>query len=137
LPVTAVAELAEAAEVPPPLPDEFVLPPFEERPLPNFRLEVLRSFKSAGVVFDEYDIELAIEELRVAHMKSEELRRAEYMRDFELRRAEYFAELERKRSLVSEFLSARQEVERQLELEEWRKELTWKQLSYSSRRADA
>jgi hypothetical protein len=66
---------------PPPLPAESVLPHVEEREQPNFRLEAIRKLKAAGVVFDEYDIELEIGNLRSKHQKVESLRRANLDRE--------------------------------------------------------
>jgi predicted outer membrane protein len=88
LPVTAVAELAEAAEVaevPPLLPGGFAVPPLADRDEPDFRIEAIRNLKSTGKVFDEYDIELEME-----NQKSEYFR----MLEIEERRKEWERKLE-------------------------------------------
>jgi hypothetical protein len=50
---------------PPPLPGS----PLADRDEPDFRIEAIRHLKAAGKPFDEYDIELEIEEVKSAYIK--------------------------------------------------------------------
>jgi hypothetical protein len=100
LSVTTVAELAEAAEVPPPLPVEDVVSLLSDRAEPNFRIEAIRELKSVGVVFDEHDVEFKMETLRSAYLKELEHKLA---LESELRRT-------REESALS-FLRAKSEAE--------------------------
>jgi uncharacterized membrane protein YhaH (DUF805 family) len=73
---------------PPPLPHEVALPHQEDREMPNFRIEAIRSLKTRGKDFDEYDLELEIENQKASYLKSEEERRASYLKAEEERRKE-------------------------------------------------
>jgi uncharacterized membrane protein YhaH (DUF805 family) len=72
---------------------------------PNFRLEAIRNLKSSGKSFDEYDIELEIEEVKALYFKEEEERKRA-IEEEERKRA--FEEEERKRAIEIEKLRIRQ-----------------------------
>jgi hypothetical protein len=97
--VTAVAELAEAAEVPPPLPVG-VVSSLADRVEPDFRLCAIRELKAGGGVFNEYDIELATETLRSA-----------YLSELEVSRAKELEFLRTKRESALSFLRAKSAAE--------------------------
>jgi predicted nucleic acid-binding Zn ribbon protein len=64
--------------VPPPLPASSLPPPLPGSlscAVPDFRLEAIRCLKSAGKSFDEYELDLKIEDLRAEYLKSEGSRR--------------------------------------------------------------
>jgi hypothetical protein len=63
LPISAPPSL------PPPLPGGLVVSPLDDHEAPDFRIEAIRNLKAAGKVFDEYDIELEIEEVKSAYIR--------------------------------------------------------------------
>jgi uncharacterized membrane protein YhaH (DUF805 family) len=67
--------LAVPSSSSPPLPNEIVSSHLEGCERPDFRLEAIRCLKSAGKSFDEYELNLKIEDLRAEYLKSEGSRR--------------------------------------------------------------
>jgi hypothetical protein len=77
--------------VPPPLPSSapsLPSPPPLPSPAPNFRLEAIRNLKSSGKSFDEYDIELEIESVKVLYLREEERKRAMEIEKLRIRQSE-------------------------------------------------
>jgi hypothetical protein len=92
---------------PPPLPGEFAVSPLADRDEPDFRIEAIRKLKSIGQPFDEYDIELEMENLRSA-----------YLAELEVSRAKELEFLRAKERVASEFLRVKEEAEAVLRAKE-------------------